>query len=171
MEGRKHPGIRDGARETRGTLPSWEMSCRTEGEVPSKGAVKRGVVTGLASGFAVCFAGIIWAADVGRLRPVLDRIERVPYFDKVGHLVLVGTLAFLCNLAIHPRPGTPWWRITLTTWVLLGLLTLEEISQHYLPHRHCDAADWLADVAGLALAHGCWWLWVNRKRRRGAHGG
>lgn len=153
-----------------GEMSVGEMSCRTGGVVPFKTAVKRGVVTGFASGFAACFAGIIWAADVGRLRPILDRIERVPYFDKVGHLALVGTLSLLCNLAIHPRAGSPWWRVTVTTWALLVLLTLEEISQHYLPHRHCDVADWLADVTGLALAHGCWWWWLNRKRGRAAQG-
>jgi polysaccharide biosynthesis protein VpsQ len=130
-----------------------------------EGVPKRVVVKGLAIGFAMCFVGIIWAADVGRLRVILDLIERVPYFDKLGHLVLVGTLSCLCHLAIHARAGSPWWRVTVTTWVLWGLLTIEEISQHFLPHRHCDLADWLADVAGLALAHGCWWCWVNRKSR------
>lgn len=121
--------------------------------VPSKDPVKRGVVTVLAIVFAAFFVSIIVAADVGSLQPVLDRIERVPYFDKVGHLVLVGTLAFLCNLAIHPRArGGPWWRVTPTTWVLLGLLTIEELSQHFIARRHCDVADWISDVIGLLLA-------------------
>lgn len=97
-------------------------------------------------------------------------IHHIPYGDKVGHLGLVGTLCFLCNLAL---PDWKWHRlprwITPTTLILLLLLTGEEIAQAYQPHRTCDLYDWLADLAGLATGQ---WLAgkITSRRKRTKNG-
>jgi hypothetical protein len=79
-------------------------------------------------------------------------IHSIPYGDKIGHIGLFGTLGFLCNLAfpnfqIRQLPKF----ITATTFFLLILISLEELSQDFIPSRSCDLLDWLADVIGLAL--------------------
>jgi len=105
-----------------------------------------------AVGFIVFFIWIVMIADRGDGTPWWSFIERIPHGDKVGHLGLIGTMSFLCNLAFPSRkagflPGF----ITLTTLVLLVFLSMEELSQAFIKTRHLDLYDWLADLAGLAI--------------------
>lgn len=79
-------------------------------------------------------------------------LHHIPYGDKLGHVCLFATLGFLCNLAF------PTFRIrnlprfiTATTFVLLTLISLEELFQAFIPSRSCDLFDWLADLAGLSI--------------------
>jgi len=114
--------------------------------------MKRTLVRAAALAFIAFFIIIIGIADRGEGDLWWAFIGRIPYGDKVGHLGLVGTLSLLCNLAIPPRPATLSTRfITLTTWVLLVFLSLEELAQAFIPTRTCDFFDWLADLAGLGL--------------------
>ena len=104
-------------------------------------------------GFMVC---IIVIANRGEGDRWWSFIGAIPYGDKVGHVGLIGTLSLLCNLAFRPRqPGFLPRRITLTTFILLVLLSLEELSQAFTPTRTCDVYDWLADLVGLAAGQ---WL-------------
>lgn len=114
--------------------------------------MKRALSVTAALGFVAFFVIIIQIANRGEGGRWWAFIDHIPYGDKVGHLGLVGTLSFLCNLAI------PAWKfsrlprfVTPTTLVLLVLLTAEEFSQAFQPFRTCDFYDWLADLAGLAL--------------------
>lgn len=104
-----------------------------------------------AAGFLVFFVWIVIIADESQGTPWWSFIvERIPYGDKVGHLFLMGTMSFLFNLAIPPRKLNILRRIfTRTTIVLLVLLTLEELSQGFIPSRTLDFFDWLADLIGL----------------------
>jgi hypothetical protein len=105
-----------------------------------------------ASAFIVCLITIIVIADRGEGARWWAFLDGIPYGDKFGHLVLIGTLSLLCNLAI-PTQSCAWLPrfITLTTLVLLVLLSLEELAQAFIPTRNCDFFDWLADLAGLVL--------------------
>ncbi len=102
--------------------------------------------------FVALFITIVAIADRGEGSRWWGFIDRIPFGDKFGHLGLIGTLTFLCNLANPPRAYT-WLPhfITLTTLILLTLLSLEEIAQAFIPTRTCDWFDWFADLAGLAL--------------------
>ncbi len=104
----------------------------------------------LAFGFFIIAAVII--ANRGEGGKWWSFIHSIPYGDKIGHIGLFGTLSFLSNLAL------PNFRIrhlprfiTATTFVLLILISLEEISQAFIPTRSCDLFDWLADLTGLAI--------------------
>jgi len=112
---------------------------------------QRPVAMAAAGGFIGFFIWIVILADRADGVPWWSFIDRIPFGDKVGHLGLVSTLSLLCNLAFSrwnsARPGF----FTRTSWVLLVLLSLEELSQAFIPHRHLDVFDWLADLAGLAL--------------------
>jgi VanZ family protein len=114
--------------------------------------VARWVAICAAATFVAFFITIVIIADRGEGSRWWGFIDRLPYGDKIGHLCLVSTLALLCNLAI------PQWSqrriagvITLTSLIVLTALSLEEISQAFIPGRTCDWLDWLADLAGLAI--------------------
>ncbi len=106
----------------------------------------------LAFSFLVFFIVIVIIADRGDGNRWWGFLVRHRYGDKLGHLILVGTLSFLGNLAFSIRP-LRWLprRITTVTFILFLLLTIEELSQAFIPSRSCDVLDWLADVCGLAL--------------------
>jgi polysaccharide biosynthesis protein VpsQ len=104
----------------------------------------------LAFGFFIIAAVII--ANRGEGGKWWPFIHSIPYGDKIGHTGLFGTLSFLSNLAL------PNFRIrhlprfiTATSFTLLILISLEELSQAFIPSRSCDLLDWLADLTGLAL--------------------
>lgn len=105
----------------------------------------------LTVGFILVFLAIIRIANRGEGDQWWAFLKSIPAGDKLGHVGLVGLLSLLTNLTFpgaHPR--LPRW-ITRTTFILLVLLTLEELAQAFLPHRTCDVGDWLADLLGLGL--------------------
>ena len=105
-----------------------------------------------ACAFITFFIVIVVIADRGQGNQWWAFINGIPNGDKLGHVVLIGTLSLLCNLAIRARPRGKLARwITLPTLILLVLLSLEELAQAFIPTRTCDFFDWLADLAGLAL--------------------
>lgn len=102
--------------------------------------------------FGLFLIAVMVIADRGEGDSWWPFLHRIPFGDKTGHVLLFGTLNFLCNLAF------PKFRIrflprliTATTFVLLILISLEELAQAFIPTRTCDLKDWLADLAGLAL--------------------
>ena len=101
--------------------------------------------------FAGCFVGIILLADQGR--GFWGFLDSIPLGDKLGHLVLVGTLAFLLNLHLKGRrfPGRAGW-LMLGSGIVAALMTVEECSQLFVPHRTPDALDGLANLLAAALA-------------------
>ncbi|MEI7909560.1 MAG: VanZ family protein [Verrucomicrobiota bacterium] len=114
--------------------------------------MQRNLIRLAALAFITFFIMLVCIADRGEGDQWWAFIGSIPYGDKFGHLGLTSTLALLCNLAIPPRPGTRLTRIfTLVTLVLLVVLSLEELSQAFIPARTCDFFDWLADLAGLSL--------------------
>ncbi|OYV06562.1 MAG: trypsin [Verrucomicrobiales bacterium VVV1] len=106
----------------------------------------------LALSFFAIFVLIVLVANRGEGNRWWGFLVRHEYGDKIGHLGLVGTLCFLGNLALTLRhiPRLPRF-ITTVTFILLSLLTIEELSQAFIPTRTCDLFDWLADLCGLAL--------------------
>lgn len=105
-----------------------------------------------ACAFITFFIAVVIIANRGEGNQWWGVINGIPNGDKVGHLVLTGTLSLLCNLAIPLRPcGRLSHLVTLPTLVLLVLLSLEELAQTFIHTRTCDFFDWLADLAGLAL--------------------
>jgi polysaccharide biosynthesis protein VpsQ len=102
--------------------------------------------------FGLFLLAITFIADRGDGGRWWGFVDQIPYGDKAAHLVLMGMLAFLCNLGFPPRRDDGYRRIiTTTSLVLLALLTADEIAQAFKPHRTCDPMDWLADLLGLTL--------------------
>jgi len=83
-----------------------------------------------------------------------------PYADKVAHLALFGSVAYL-----GLRSGVP------ARWLLLVVAAnavVSEVVQYYwLPFRSSDPFDALADLAGMALGA---WLGVRALRAQKSRG-
>lgn len=96
--------------------------------------------------------GIIILADRRALPGFITGLYAFRYGDKVGHFLLMGTVAFFVNLALHAR------RITIFQCpLLLGslcvalLVTLEEFSQLFFPSRSFDLIDLAASLLGIVV--------------------
>ena len=82
----------------------------------------------------------------------------LPGLDKVAHAVFYGVLGFLVG---RTQPRAP-----VAVALLAGLVVggLDEWSQSFVPGRHSDWADLLADVCGAAA--GGWLAGRTLARRR-----
>ena len=132
-------------------------------------AVKRVAPILAALIFATFFVSIIVIANSGDGPNWWPFIERLPMGDKIGHLGLVGALSLLFNFAFRLRqPGWLPSVVTPVSFILLVLLTSEELSQAFIPSRTCDPFDWLADLLGIAC--GQWFATRLGKSRNLATG-
>lgn len=102
--------------------------------------------------FTACFISIITIANRGNAEGIWTIVGTVPYGDKWGHLVLVGTLSLLLNSVWNGKPA-PWrfHRVMFGSLLLAIVMTLEEGSQAFIPSRSCDGLDWLANMLGIAI--------------------
>src|SRR4249919_489732 len=104
----------------------------------------------IATAFAGTLVGVIAAADTGRLGP-LQVVYSFQYGDKAGHFVMLGTLALLVDLALlQLLPGSkPQALVLAASSVIAALISLEELSQLWVPTRNPDWFDLLASYAGI----------------------
>ena len=113
--------------------------------------MKANLIRAAALGFIAFLIAVVLIANRGEGGQWWPFLEHIPYGDKLGHIGLFGTLSFLCDLAF---PGRRFGRrrlfITTTTIVLPTIISLEELSQLFIPFRNFDILDWLADLIGLA---------------------
>jgi VanZ family protein len=108
--------------------------------------------------FSAVLALIVALADRGG--NLFHFVYAIPGADKTAHFLLMGTLAFLANMALA---GRGWW--LRRSWLPAGsvlvaiLVTVEEASQHFIPTRTLSLLDLLADYAGILLLGGAalWW--------------
>lgn len=95
---------------------------------------------------------LIAMANAGAANPLFALAHAVPYGDKIGHIVLFGILAAgsnICsNFATFTIAGITCYRGTAITGILV---TLEELSQGFIPARTLDGGDFLANAIGISL--------------------
>jgi len=89
----------------------------------------------------------------------------IHYVDKVGHFLLFGIMALLINLsAFEARPhGNELWTAVLCSLGLAALISLEELSQIWLPLRDPSITSLASSLLGVAVFT---WLaiWIWRRR-------
>ncbi len=92
---------------------------------------------------------------------------RVFHFDKIIHMIEFGIMAMLLSLGFfNVLRASLMMKILVTFFVGLGLGILDEFHQYYVPRRHLDALDALADAVGVA--GGIFLYWYLGKIRKGA---
>lgn len=102
---------------------------------------------------ATCLSGIIWAANRGTLGWFLVLVHSVPLGDKVAHLLGLGGVAFLLNVALRGRVWSPGaGRFQVGGSLVALVITLEEFSQIWVPGRRFDLGDLLCNYLGICLA-------------------
>jgi len=102
--------------------------------------------------------------DSGNLREPVRVITSLPFGDKVAHFSMFGLLAFFVA-RVFPTPSLPGTggRVPAVVALAFLLTALEELSQAWIPWRHCDPFDLLADGAGMAL-----FTWLAARARPAA---
>ena len=105
---------------------------------------------------AISFLGLIIAlviiANLGEGGRIWGWLHNIPYADKVGHLLLFGTLSFLFNFAFSKRGVRKLIPpFTTVTVILLAVVSLEEFTQKFISTRSFDLRDWFADLLGIFL--------------------
>lgn len=107
---------------------------------------------GLAFVYLAMFLGILALAYTNRLPAALGRI---PYYDKIGHVVLYAAATYLGHRGLGGR-CISLGQVRLPLFPLFFILfTLgEELIQQLSPHRTLDGGDMVASVAGIGLGWG-----------------
>ncbi len=99
--------------------------------------------------WAVFIVGIIFLADIGRLSWVTAVVAKCPGSDKVGHFLLIGTLAYLFNQALRGKKVGP---LLMGSLLVAIAITAEEFSQKWSPNRNFDYGDMAANLCGCIAA-------------------
>lgn len=102
----------------------------------------------------IIFIGIIlYHANTGSDFIFFRLMSGVPMGDKIGHLCLVGTLAFLLNLSLKARTiklGN--FKLLLGSVLVFIFITIEEFTQIAIANRTFDLLDLMCNYIGIALA-------------------
>ena len=118
--------------------------------------------------FGILGVVIIVLADAGTLPRYLGPVYDFPNGDKVGHFLLYGILVFLIDLtlfqALPPSSslGTRRKLLAVKCGLILALIiTVEEFSQQYFPHRTFDLIDLTFSYLGVIFFS---WLALKIKK-------
>lgn len=106
----------------------------------------------LGYGFVIFIAVVLVYADMGWDLFLFDWVKYLPFKDKLGHFLLIGTLTFFVNILLDFRRVNIGKRELLLGSVLVFLFfTLEEMSQAFLANRNCEFLDFLCNTFGILI--------------------
>lgn len=118
--------------------------------------------------FAAFLIGIIVLANTGRGSFLFQWVSVLPGGDFTGHIVLMGTMSLLLNAALRFRTFALWGVPVLWgTAVFLGIATLEECSQWFIPSRSFSLGDMAGNAIGI-VGFGEIGRWVYEKMGKSA---
>ena len=98
--------------------------------------------------FGLALIFIIISAEFGLTQVFFGPLYRFPNGDVVGHLLLLGGLSFLVNLGF-PLSRFKQPPLLKSCLILAGFITLEEISQIFIPNRSFSLVDLAANLIGI----------------------
>ena len=102
--------------------------------------------------YILIITAIIVIANVKSTQYLLKFSGGIPYFDKIGHFILMGGFSFLVNLALKAKTFSVWkFKYLLGSLIVLTVVTLEEFSQIFVSGRAFDVGDLAADYLGIFL--------------------
>ncbi|MBE9068122.1 hypothetical protein IQ260_15830 [Leptolyngbya cf. ectocarpi LEGE 11479] len=105
----------------------------------------------LAIVYGALFLLILWAAYTNNLP--LDLLDKIPYYDKIGHVVLYAMASYLGHRILNRRHFRGMRHLPVFP-VLFGLvMTAEEIVQGIAPYRTLDALDLVCSLSGVVLGY------------------
>jgi VanZ family protein len=118
----------------------------------------------LVNRFSVWGPAAAWAVVLFLLSAVPDLRAGfgIPYGDKLGHLALYGVLGSALAWGRNRAPGVIPHVLLLALGALYGIS--DEFHQMYVPGRHPDFVDWIADVVGLSIGYGTMLAVLGRRQ-------
>lgn len=104
----------------------------------------------LAIGLASFIIYTIYAANTGTPFIFIKLIQQIPYGDKLGHFLLIGSMSLLLNLALQVRKiQISKFSFLLGSVILFTIITIEEFSQMFFPNRTFDLVDLFFNYLGI----------------------
>jgi len=86
-------------------------------------------------------------------------LRGLPHADVLGHMVLIGLLAFFLDGALDFRPLFKGWSAPrLAPVAVLAVAGVEEIAQSLSPRRTASLIDYAGDVVGV-----CFFSWLSKR--------
>jgi polysaccharide biosynthesis protein VpsQ len=111
--------------------------------------------------FFLFIIGIIVANDLGRIKSIINLVNSLPFGDKFGHIIFIGTLAYLLNYALaNQLIKIGKYKILLGCLIIAVTMTIEEFSQIWIPNRTFDLVDLAANYLGISIAG---WIRIRQK--------
>jgi len=100
--------------------------------------------------YALIIGVIVWLANDGGFAHTFRWWRSIPGADKLGHFLLMGGFAFTLNLALGLRQFTFARRSWLWGSLIVAVIvSLEELSQAWVPSRTFDLLDLTFDFLGI----------------------
>lgn len=105
---------------------------------------------------AILFIGLVFytilAATFQLSHPIIEWTKQIPHGDKISHFLLVGGLAFCTNFFLKEREieviGN---KVLLGSFTIFILMTFEEFTQIFIPHRNFDLLDLASNYLGILV--------------------
>jgi polysaccharide biosynthesis protein VpsQ len=127
--------------------------------------------------FSLFLMSIIIANDLGQIKSIVSLVNSLPFGDKFGHVIFIGTLTYLLNYALadslHQSTSAQVaytkgnrltkignYRILLGCLIIAVVMTIEEFSQIWIPNRTFDLGDLAANYLGISIAG---WIRIRQK--------
>lgn len=109
--------------------------------------------------FLLFIGYILYSANTGTMNSFFSNINRIPYGDKIAHMSLVGTLAFLLNLLFNAKTFEfKSFNILTASFGVFCFMTVEEFSQIWIATRNFDLLDLTFNYIGIGIAS---WLIIR----------
>ncbi len=107
---------------------------------------------------------LLFASDVGYLNKSRGWLaENVFYYDKVGHFVLIGFLAFILNILFKKRNAKSFNpALLIGSYLTFAFSTIEEFSQIFIESRSFNVYDLMANYLGIAFFSLLFFLIFNK---------
>jgi VanZ family protein len=99
------------------------------------------------------YLGILMTIIISAYLKILPvKSSTIPFYDTVGHFILIGIAAFLCHLALKKRRISYLnLSLPLASILVIILTVIEECLQTLSPYRTFDLIDLASDFCGIVL--------------------
>lgn len=109
--------------------------------------------------FFIFILWVIFMANTGQDMLLFEITRSIPFGDKLGHIIVFGSLTLMANLAFKGRVikfklGSIYWGAL----AVLVFVTLEELSQYFIATRTLDLFDYFANLFGILC-----FSWMSRE--------
>ena len=105
---------------------------------------------GLTALLILLFLSLMVIANTGNGTYLLTILNSIPFGDKLLHILMMGSLTAGLNLSWNFKTSKFFGREIWTgTLIMSVLISLEEVSQGFIPYRNFEVADLFCNYLGI----------------------